>query len=176
VVQPYHEFKRWVPPPPNPPEMTFQEKQEVGCKHVSNPPLCHCGRPSKLQLPDLDLPDKFTPFFRCKQRTHVSIIALPNKFIVLNILTHRGLIKFVVQDGWSLCDFQEDIYGSKSHWPSEEDVQAFESGEKPWPCDEPYRPCCKCGILAPKGVVPSELGYGWYCGNSYRDYWVKSLS
>jgi hypothetical protein len=53
VVQPYHEFRRWVPPPPNPPEMTFQEKQEAGCKRVSNPPLCHCGRPSKLQVPDL---------------------------------------------------------------------------------------------------------------------------
>jgi hypothetical protein len=25
-------------------------------------------------------------------------------------------------------------------------------------------------------VVPSELGCGWYCGNSYGDYWVKSLS
>jgi hypothetical protein len=25
-------------------------------------------------------------------------------------------------------------------------------------------------------VVPSELGYGWHCGNSYGDYWVKSLS
>jgi hypothetical protein len=25
-------------------------------------------------------------------------------------------------------------------------------------------------------VVPYELGYGWYCGNSYGDYWVKSLS
>jgi hypothetical protein len=25
-------------------------------------------------------------------------------------------------------------------------------------------------------VVPSELGYGWYCGNSYGYYWVKSLS
>jgi hypothetical protein len=48
VVQPYHEFRRWVPPPPNPPEMTFQEKQEAGCKRVSNPSLCHCGRPSKF--------------------------------------------------------------------------------------------------------------------------------
>jgi hypothetical protein len=35
---------------------------------------------------------------------------------------------------------------------------------------------CKCGILARKGVVPSELGYGWYSGNSCGDYWVKSLS
>jgi hypothetical protein len=23
----------------------------------------------------------------------------------------------------------------------------------------------KCGILAREGVVPSELGYGYYCGN-----------
>jgi hypothetical protein len=29
----------------------------------------------------------------------------------------------------ALCDFREDIYGPKSHWPSKEEVQAFESGK-----------------------------------------------
>jgi hypothetical protein len=63
-------------------------------------------RPSKLQLPDLDLPDKFTPFFRCKQRTHVSITELPDKIIVVDILTYRGLIEFVVQAGWPYVIFR----------------------------------------------------------------------
>ncbi|KAJ1261853.1 hypothetical protein BS78_09G062400 [Paspalum vaginatum] len=42
---------------------------------------------------------------------------------------------------------------------------------KKWPCDSypPFR--CKCGILAWRGVVPSELGKGWYCGYSYGDFW-----
>jgi hypothetical protein len=42
VVHPYHEFRQCVAPSPNPPPMTLQEKQEAGCKCVSNPPLCHC--------------------------------------------------------------------------------------------------------------------------------------
>jgi hypothetical protein len=102
-----------VPPPSNPPEMTFQEKQEPGCKRVSNPPLCHCGRPSKLPLPDLDLPDKFTPFFRCNQRTHVSIIALLDKFIVLDILIYRGLY-------WICCaGWMTPMWFSRGHIRSE---------------------------------------------------------
>ncbi|KAF8723627.1 hypothetical protein HU200_021584 [Digitaria exilis] len=35
----------------------------------------------------------------------------------------------------------------------------------PWPCTKYPEKRCKCGILAERGVVPSELGYGWYCGN-----------
>ncbi|KAF8732863.1 hypothetical protein HU200_015211 [Digitaria exilis] len=33
---------------------------------------------------------------------------------------------------------------------------------------------CKCGILAERGVVPSELGYGWYCGNG-NAFWVSAI-
>nr|AWA44939.1 hypothetical protein SO29L03_000005 [Saccharum officinarum] len=36
---------------------------------------------------------------------------------------------------------------------------------------------CKCGIKAREGVVPSELGYGHYCGNAYggpNELWVGS--
>ncbi|KAG2645649.1 hypothetical protein PVAP13_2KG439405, partial [Panicum virgatum] len=52
-----------------------------------------------------------------------------------------------------------------------EEVREFESGKKPWPCTTTPSLRCKCGILATKGVVPSELGYGYYCGNSYGEYW-----
>ena len=40
----------------------------------------------------------------------------------------------VMQDGWPACDFNEYIYGPRSHWPTEEEVREFESGKKPWPC------------------------------------------
>ncbi|KAG2570924.1 hypothetical protein PVAP13_7KG028958 [Panicum virgatum] len=51
------------------------------------------------------------------------------------------------------------------------EVRDFENGKKPWPCTTTPSRRCKCGILATKGVVPSELGYGYYCGNSYGEYW-----
>ncbi|KAF8703720.1 hypothetical protein HU200_031804 [Digitaria exilis] len=81
-----------------------------------------------------------------------------------------------IRDGFPLCDFQEYIYGPKSHWPTQEQIDAFESSKERWPCQRTPRPRCKCGILARRGVVPSEMGYGWYCGNSYGDYWVSLSS
>ena len=45
--------------------------------------------------------------------------------------------------------------------PTEEEVRDFESGKKPWPCTTTPSLRCKCGILPTKGVVPSELGYGY---------------
>ena len=31
----------------------------------------------------------------------------------------------VMQDGWPACDFNEYIYGPRSHWPTEEEVREF---------------------------------------------------
>ncbi|KAG2610793.1 hypothetical protein PVAP13_4KG398105 [Panicum virgatum] len=55
--------------------------------------------------------------------------------------------------------------------PTEEEVRDFESGKKPWPCTTTPSLRCKCVIQPTKGVVPSELGYGYYCGNIYGEYW-----
>uniref|UniRef100_A0A0D9X031 Uncharacterized protein n=1 Tax=Leersia perrieri TaxID=77586 RepID=A0A0D9X031_9ORYZ len=74
--------------------MTVEEKSEASCIRVKNPPLCHCGYPCKLQRPNIGVPAKFTPFFRCKLTTH---------------------------DGWPMCDFQEYIHGLKSLWPTDEE-------------------------------------------------------
>ena len=82
----------------------------------------------------------------------------------------------VMQDGWPARDFNEYIYGSRSHWPTEEEVREFESWKKPWPCTTTLSLRCKCSILATKGVVPSELGYEYYCGNNYGEYWVRILT
>lgn len=72
VLKPYEEFSRWVPPPPNPPPMTKEEKQLAGIERVNNPPLCHCGVRAYLQRPNIGVPVKFTPFFRCSLKTRVS--------------------------------------------------------------------------------------------------------
>ncbi|RCV18368.1 hypothetical protein SETIT_3G295500v2 [Setaria italica] len=132
-LKPYHQFRRWVPRPPNPPRMTEEEKQEAACMRVRDPPICKCGVPAKLMRPNLG-------------------------------------------DGWSLCDFNENIYGPKAMWPTEEQVREFESGKAPWPCVSSPSCRCKSGILATKGVVPSELGYGLFCGNVHGDYWVSNYS
>ena len=81
-----------------------------------------------------------------------------------------------MQDGRPLCDFQEYIYGPKINWYyTEEQIKEFQSGKEKWPCERAPRPRCKCGILARRGVVPTELGYGWYCGNSFGLFWVNDI-
>jgi hypothetical protein len=56
-------FKRWVPPPPNPPPMIEKEKDEASTHRVCIPPMCKCGYRAELvnTPPGLD----YTPFFRC---------------------------------------------------------------------------------------------------------------
>ncbi|KAF8654915.1 hypothetical protein HU200_061344 [Digitaria exilis] len=68
-------------------------------------------------------------------------------------------------DGWPVCQFNEYVQGPRSVWPSDKEVRAYEVGQAPWPCTKYPEKRCKRGILAERGVVPSELGYGWYCGN-----------
>lgn len=75
-LKPYEEFRRWVPPPPNPPPMTKEEKQVAAMERLNNPPLCHCGVKAYLQRPNVGVPIKFTPFFRCSIKTFVSCLRL----------------------------------------------------------------------------------------------------
>ncbi|RCU61439.1 hypothetical protein SETIT_J002100v2 [Setaria italica] len=129
----YHQFRRWVPSPPNLARMTEEEKQEAACRRVKDPPMCKCGVATKLMRPNLGVPPKFTPFFLCSLTIHY-------------------------------------IYGPKPMWPTEEQVREFESGKAPWPCVSSPSRRCKYGILATKGVVPSELGYGSSRGNAHGKY------
>lgn len=66
----YEKFNRWVPPPPNPPRLTAEEKKLAIARRLANPPLCHCGDPAKLdrQMPNCPWP----PSFRCPNRGPVS--------------------------------------------------------------------------------------------------------
>ena len=48
---PYSEFVRWVPPPPNPLEMTEAKKVDAALRRLANPPRCHCGVSTILTYP-----------------------------------------------------------------------------------------------------------------------------
>jgi len=76
----YSEFVRWVPPPPNPPEMTEEEKMRASFHRLSNPPFCKCGISATLTNPSRR--DLFTPFFRCRLPNPVSYHAI-NGFVRL---------------------------------------------------------------------------------------------
>jgi len=48
---PYPEFVCWLLPPPNPPDMTKEEKIGASLYHLANPPRCHCGVSTILTYP-----------------------------------------------------------------------------------------------------------------------------
>ncbi|TVU10989.1 hypothetical protein EJB05_44547, partial [Eragrostis curvula] len=145
---PYDKFKRWDPPPPNPPIMSREEMLAKAAERKLNPPLCKCGYRAEVERPPPGL--KYCPFFRCP------IELTGNK---------RG------------CDFQEYPHGPKPQYPDPnllpDDVLY---GEK-LPCWERPPLLCRCGVRARKGVVPSQLGYGYYCGNTVGedDEWVNTI-
>jgi hypothetical protein len=66
VLKSYHEFQRWVPPPPNPPPMTYEEKQLAAIERVKNPPLCDCGVRAYLQQTNISLHHSFVAPDSCK--------------------------------------------------------------------------------------------------------------
>ncbi|KAF8644163.1 hypothetical protein HU200_066537 [Digitaria exilis] len=48
---PYHEFRCWVAPPPNPPPITVDERITVVRRRRKDPLLCHCGVRATLVVP-----------------------------------------------------------------------------------------------------------------------------
>jgi hypothetical protein len=111
----YPEFVRWVPPPSNPPEMTNMEKLYVALDHRVNPPKCHCDKVAVLQEPSKD--KLFTLFYRCAQCDNVSIasmILFSEVICVIHIITLE-LQHYHFQRGFPSRDFEEYIYGPKSH-------------------------------------------------------------
>jgi hypothetical protein len=69
------------------------------------------------------------------------------------------------------------VYGSRSHWPDDlELLLSLDSDDLP--CHYVGHPLCQCGVPARQGVVSSELGYGYFCGNVVveDDAWVSSYS
>jgi hypothetical protein len=147
--------------------MTNMEKLYVALDRRVNPPKCHYDKVAVLQEPSKD--GLFTPFYRCAQRDSVSIasmILFSEVTCVIHIITLE-LQHYHFQRGFPACDFEEYIYGPKSHWPAEKEAIEFATRNKPWPCLKMLDRKCKCGIKAHEGFVPSELGWGHYCGNGY---------
>ena len=66
----YSEFVRWVPPPPNPPEMTEAEKVDAALHRLANPPRCHCGVSAQLTTPSQH--GAFTALYHCGLPDYVS--------------------------------------------------------------------------------------------------------
>jgi hypothetical protein len=55
------------------------------------------------------------------------------------------------------------LYGPRSHWPEPE---AKEKKKNEWVEDLKFdHVLCICGIEAKYGLVPSELGVGYFCGH-----------
>jgi hypothetical protein len=51
-----------------------------------------------------------------------------------------------------------------SHWPDDlEILLSLDSDDLP--CYYALNPLCLCGVPARQGVMPSELGYGFFYGN-----------
>jgi len=61
------------------------------------------------------------------------------------------------------------VYGPKSYWP--EPTEKEKQDEVIMPSTEMK---CRCGVLANYGLIPSELGIGYYCGHMLGDDFVSS--
>ncbi|GJN18436.1 hypothetical protein PR202_gb05599 [Eleusine coracana subsp. coracana] len=138
---PYAEFERWVPLPPDPEPMEEDEMLAVSTRRMHSPPLCKCGYPPELEIPLEEL--SYIPFFRCAM---------------------------IGQDGWRLCDFQEYVYGPKPLWAEAGNIEDYITGKKDAPLIKDISILCQCGVVARVGVVPSELGYGYFYGNTIDKY------
>lgn len=172
---PVEEFKRWVPPPPNPPQMTEEEKNEASRRRVANPPLCKCGYRAELERPPRGL--NYIPFFRCPIPLTVGDLLGQMLCVVLQPCYIELLVVnwLFLQGNKRGCDFQEWIYGPKSHYPDPDELPDDVLYGKKLPCESSPPLLCQCGVPARRGVVPSELGYGYFCGNTVgeEDDWVS---
>jgi hypothetical protein len=64
---------------------------------------------------------------------------------------------------WRKCRFREWLYGPLSHWP---EPWVKEKKKNQWAEELKFDPVLyKYGIEAKYGLVPSELGVGYFCGH-----------
>jgi len=156
--------------------MTETENVDTSLRRLANPPKCNYAVSALLTTPSQR--GAFTAFYRCGLpdyvSSHESNLSL-SLYVFFTYNVTLGICVFL-QRGFPSCDFEEYNYGPKSHWPSNYEFAEFEVGIKPWPCTKMLQCKCKCGIRAREGVVLSELGYGYYCGNAYggpSEFWVS---
>jgi hypothetical protein len=74
----------------------------------------------------------------------------------------------VLQGNKRGCDFNELICRPRSHWPDDlEILLSLDSDDSP--CHYAQDLVCQCGVPARQGVVPSELGYDFFCRNIFGE-------
>jgi hypothetical protein len=62
------------------------------------------------------------------------------------------------------CDFNELVYGPRSHWSDDRELLlSLDSDDLPY--HYALHTICQYGVPARQGVVHSKLGYGYLCGN-----------
>jgi hypothetical protein len=82
---------------------------------------------------------------------------------------------YVFQGNKRGCDFNKLIYSPMPHWLDDlEILLSLDSDDLS--CHYAPDPLYQCGVPAREGVVPSKLGYGFFCGNNVGedDAWVSS--
>jgi hypothetical protein len=73
------------------------------------------------------------------------------------------------------CNFNELIYGPRSQWP--DDLELLLSlNSNDLSCHYAPHPLCQCDVPTKQGMVPSELGYSYFCDNvvGEDEAWVSS--
>ncbi|CAO2163702.1 unnamed protein product [Urochloa humidicola] len=68
------------------------------------------------------------------------------------------------EGGYPLCDFSEYLYGPKLYWPEPVKENIKEKVRLIAPERKYF-----CGVVVNYGLVPSELGIGYYCGRMIGD-------
>jgi hypothetical protein len=139
----------------------------------SNYPSCGYHAELLNSLARLD----YTLFFRCPIPLSVILekmlyILLWSKYWVY--VNDIDMCCVLQGNKWG-CDFNELVYSPRSHWP--DDLQlllSLDSNDLPW--HYALHPLCQYGVPTRHGVVPSELGYGNFCGNivGEDDAWLSS--
>jgi hypothetical protein len=118
----YRSVQRWVPLPPNPPPMTDEETEEATTHRVRIPPLCKCGYWSMLA----NLPTRldYTPFWHCPITSSVIAHKRCLSLVVMKvmILYTWHCLQCVLQGNKWGCDFNELVYGPRSHWSEDLEI------------------------------------------------------
>jgi hypothetical protein len=155
--------------------MTDEKKGEASTHCVRNPPACKCGYRAELVNPPAGL--DYTPFFHFL--IPLSVILFKRLYFLLwskyRVYINDIDICYILQCNKRGCDFNKLIYSPRSHWS--DDLQLLLSLDSDdLSCHYALEPLYQCGVPARQGVVPFELGYGYFCGNivGEDDAWASS--
>jgi hypothetical protein len=113
---PLRSFKRWVHPSPNSSLMTDEEKDEASIYRVPNSHVYKCGYHAELVNPPVGL--DYTPIFCCPIPLTIILDKRLYNLLWLKywVYVYDTNMCCVLQGNKWMCDFNELIYGLRSHW------------------------------------------------------------